>query len=174
MIVAYLTRLSNYVIDAGDPFPFDTEKITTNANYFTWTGTPGDPLVCTRDGWYHLRGNFTSLGTNYSGPNNTDWSAAITRNGWDLDHMVVYGRKRAGSGGGTSADAFEISDDVYLEVDDLINVVFNVGEAVTSVLIESNPSTPPGSGSDYTSQPGPGTLSPHLIIETRSGPAPIA
>lgn len=172
MLVAYLTRLSNHVVNDGDPFPFDTERITTNATYFTWTGTPGDPLVCVAEGWYNLRGNFTSLGTFYGGSANTDWSAFIGRNGDDLDHYVVASRKHAGSGAGASADLLELSDDVYLFAADEITVSFSNNTGAGNLLIESNPSD--GVPSGYLTDAGPGTLSPHLIIETRSGPAPIA
>jgi hypothetical protein len=169
MIVAFMTRLSNYVINDDTSFPFDHARVL-DTTYFTWTGTPGDPLVCQVEGWYFLKGNFTTLGTGYGGADNTDWFAAISRNGLTLDDMVVAGRKRAGSGAGASADLFEISDDVYLEVGDEIFVLFqNTG--ASTLLVESNPSD--GVPSGYLTDAGPGTLSPHLVIETRSGPAPV-
>lgn len=158
----FLTRLANKVIANNTAFDFDTAW-AINPLYGTWViGAPTKIKVVT-PGWYEVGGDFTTLGTNYAGASNLDWIAAITRNGITLAEFIVAERKRAGSGNGASADLMSFSSPVLLAADDEIQVIFQ-NQNAANILVESNPSVPPTSGSDYTTRPGSGAMSPHLYV----------
>lgn len=155
-----LTRLTNLVLPNNTALPFDTAW-TMNTGYGTWSAADPTKIVVAKSGWYRVGGDFTTLGTAYGGPNNADWVAQIGRNGIDLDHAIVAERHFHSSGG--TADLMSIGGPVRLEAGDTIQVVFQNANG-QSLLIESNPSVPPASGSDYRTQPGTGAMSPHLYI----------
>ena len=168
MIVASLTRLSNIVVANNAAFPFDHARVM-HPGYCSWAGE-GNPVVILRRGWYNMAGIFTTLGTTpYGGPSNDDWIAAITRNGLALADFVVAGRHNPSNGAG--ADLMPtISDDVWCEVSDEIDVIFQ-NQSASTILVESNPSD--GSPSGYLTDAGPGTLSPHLVIKAVAGAEPV-
>jgi len=156
----YLTRLINKVIANNAPFDFDT-ALAINAAYASWD--IGDPtkIVIAKAGWFWVGGDFTTLGTAYGGANNSDWIAQIERNGSDLDHAIMFERHDHSSG--ATADGMSIGGPRLLDVDDEISVLFQNANAA-NLLVESNPSEPPAVGSDYTTQPGTGAMSPHLYV----------
>lgn len=164
-MVVQLTRLSNKVIADDTPFPYDTAFLLDTA-YATWAGE-GEPLVIVRTGWYWLQVNTTTLGTGYGGPDDSDWLQAVGRNGITLAD-TIYGERAHGSSGG-SALPFSGGRPVYLEAGDELQTYYqNAVFGASTLLVESNPSD----GPDYTTDTGPGTLSPHLMLAAMSGNAP--
>ena len=164
-VVAYLTRLSNIVVDNGDPFPFDTARVM-DTDYATWSETPGDPIVIVQSRWYYVGGDFTSLASFYGGPAAADWIVQLTRNGLDLDHTIVAEWVYEPTTGATGRG---LGSPVYLEAGDEIQATV-INSSASTILIESNPSD--GVPDGYLADAGPGTLSPHLYLIALSGPAP--
>lgn len=170
VIAAYLTRLSNVVVNNDTAFPFDTARYL-DASFFTWAGSPGDPLVAVRDHWFHIVGNITTLGTTYtngsgtSAPSNDDWMFMVARNGLTLADLIVAGRHNPVSGG--NADFFTIDDYVWIETGDEIYLILQ-NQSASTILVESNPSD----GPNYFTDAGPGNLSPHLVLVAVGGNAP--
>lgn len=157
-LVAFMTRLSNYVIADDTAFPYDTAVYINNA-YMTWAGS-GNPLVCARAGRYAGTLVSTTLGTNYGGASNSDWIHAIGRNGVTLADTILSERHAHSSG--ATADLMTTGLQVFKDL-------FSVGDTIevyyqningSTILVESNPTD----GPDYTTDVGPGTLSPHLQI----------
>lgn len=163
-MVAYLTRLTNVVINDDTAFSWDTARVL-NTSYASWS--IGDPtkLYIERSGWYWAGGDFTTLGTFYGGANNADWIAAIGKNGITLNDSYIMERHYHSSG--ASADLMSIGAPIYLLDTDYIQVYFQNVNA-SSILVESNPTD----GPDYTTDTGPGTMSPHLFLIAMNGPAP--
>lgn len=157
-LVAFLTRLSNYVIADDTAFPYDT-SVYLDTNYFTWAGT-GNPLVCARAGRYAGTLVSTTLGTDYGGANNADWLHAIGRNGLALANTILSERHPGGSGVNAQlmTTGLQVFKDLF-SVGDTIRVYYQNANA-SSLLVESNPTD----GPDYTTDTGPGTLSPHLQL----------
>lgn len=164
-MVAFLTRLSNYVVNNDTAFPFDTARVM-DTSYCTWAGT-GNPIVIVTEGWYWVGVNATTLGTYYGGANNSDWVTAVGRNGVDLAHTVISERHYHSSA--ASADLMSIGAPVYLYVADEIDVYFQNPNAST-LLVESNPSD--GLPSGYLTDAGPGTIGTHLFLIAMAGIAP--
>lgn len=173
-IVAFLTRLSNVIVNDDTAFPYDEARVLDTA-YFTWAGSPGDPLVCVQAGWYGLMLNSTTLGTQYgttgigsgtAAPDNADWLHAIGRNGITLADTVVSERHTGANGIGAQLMSTGPWP-VYLEVGDELQAYYqNTG--ASSILVESNPTD----GPNYHTDAGIGTLSPHLIVIKGSGTPP--
>lgn len=164
-VVAKLTRLSNIVVTENTAFPYDTAIVLDTA-YATWAGE-GNPLVIVTTGWYWIHLNSTTLGTFYGGPDNSDWLHAVGRNGITLAD-TVYGERNS-SGNAATAQFISGGSPVYLEAGDEIDVYYtNLKSGETTLLVESNPSD----GPDYTTDTGPGTLSPHIFLIKMSGDAP--
>jgi hypothetical protein len=164
-VVAKLTRLSNVVVTEDTAFPYDT-SVVLDTDYATWAGE-GNPLVIVQTGWYWVHVNSTTLGTGYGGPSNLDWIHAVGRNGVTLAD-TVYSQRHIGASG-ASAQLLSGGSPVYLEAADELDVYYqNLVSGQTTLLVESNPSD----GPDYTTDTGPGTLSPHLFLVKMSGPAP--
>lgn len=165
-IVAFLTRMSNIVVTENTAFPYD-HAVVLNTSYFTWAGE-GNSLVTVTEGWYGLALNSTTLGTFYGGPSNLTWLHAIGRNGITLADTVVSERHDAD--GGAGAQLMSTGPwPVYLEVGDTLDVYFqNLVGGETTIFVESNPSD----GPTYTTDTGPGTLSPHFIVTTMTGAVP--
>lgn len=173
-VVAFMTRLSNYIVSNDTSFPYDTARVL-DTDYFTWSGIEGDPLVCQIEGWYGIILNSTTLGTGYGttgigsgtpAPTNVDWVHAVGRNGITLNDTVVSERHTGASG--ASAQLMSTGPwPVYLEGGDELQTYYQNINAAT-LLVESNPSD----GPNYHTDTGPGTLSPHLIIIRGRGTAP--
>lgn len=165
-MVAYLTRLTNVVINDDTAFSWDTARLM-NASYASWT--IGDPtkLHIERTGWYWVGGDFTTLGTFYGGADNADWLAGVGKNGIALANTVLLERHYHSSG--ASADLMSIGAPIYLLDTDYLQVYFQNAGA-TSILVESNPSD--GVPSGYLTDAGPGTMSPHLFLIAMGGGAP--
>jgi hypothetical protein len=161
-VVAFLTRLSNIVVAEDTTFPFDTARLM-DTDYCTWAGEDA-PIVIVQEGWYVIHGNFTTLGTFYGGPSNARWFAFIGRNG-NLLADTIAGELHSYSS--TGADLMSIGTIEWLEAGDEITVYFQNATG-TGLLVESNPSD----GPDYTTDTGPGTISPHLILARVAGNAP--
>lgn len=176
MIVAFLTRFSNLVVADDTSFSYD-HAVVLEEDYFTWSGTPGDPLVCQRAGWYGLALNSTTLGTSYgttglgsgtAAPSNLDWLHAVGRNGIALEDTVVSERHAGDNGAGAQLMSTGPWP-VYLEVGDTLETYYqNLTAGQSTILVESNPSD----GPNFHTDTGPGTLSPHLIVTTMRGAVP--
>lgn len=175
-VVAFLTRLSNYVVTEDTSFPYDHARVLNTA-YFTWAGE-GNPLVCVQTGWYGIVLNSTTLGTGYGttglgsgtpAPDNSDWVHAVGRNGITLADTVVSERHVGLSG--SSAQLMSTGPwPVYLESGDELDAYYqNLASGVSTLLIESNPTD----GPNYHTDTGDGVLSPHLILVTLTGNAPV-
>lgn len=164
-VVAKLTRLSNVVVTEDTAFPYDT-SVVLDTDFVTWAGS-GNPLVIVQTGWYWVHVNSTTLGTGYGGPNNSDWVHAVGRNGITLADTIYS--QRNSSGNAASAQLMSGGSPVYLEANDEIRVYYqNLVSGATTLLVESNPSD----GPDYTTDTGPGTLSPHIFLVRMGGDAP--
>lgn len=165
-VVAFLTRMSNIVVTEDTAFPYD-HAVVLDTTYFTWAGE-GNPLVCVTTGWYGISLNSTTLGTFYSGPSNLSWLHAVGRNGITLADTVVSERHDADSGAGAQLMSTGPWP-VYLTTGDELDAYYqNLTAGTTTILVESNPTD----GPDYTTDAGPGTLSPHFIITRMAGAVP--
>lgn len=165
-MVAYLTRLTNVVINDDTAFSWDTARVL-NTTYASWT--IGDPtkLYIDRSGWYWIGCDITTLGTSYGGANNADYFVLVGKNGIALANTVLAERHSPASA--TGADLLSIGGPVYLLDTDYIQVYFQNTNAA-SILVESNPSD--GLPSGYLTDAGPGTMSPHLFLIALNGAAP--
>jgi hypothetical protein len=168
-MVAYLTRLSNVVVTEDVAFDWDTARVM-HASYASWSAVDPSKLRIVTTGWYWIGGDFTTLGTSYGGANNSDWVAAVGKNGVALANTVIA--ERHGPKVATDADLMSIGSPVYLTSGDYLQVYFqNANSGSTTLLIESNPSD--GLPSGYLDDAGPGTLSPHLFLIALNGAAPV-
>lgn len=172
MIVAFLTRMSNYVVNDDTAFPYD-HAVVLDTTYFTWAGE-GNPLVCATTGWYGIALNTTVLGTQYTNgsgtpaPSSADFVHAVGVNGITLADTVVSERHVSTSGAGAQLMSTGPWP-VYLTAGDEIDVYMqNAVGGAGSLLVESNPTD----GPNYFTDAGPGTLSPHLILIKMAGTAP--
>lgn len=166
---AKLTSLVNYVNTNGDALVFDT--ILTDSGGFVDLVADSSKITVQRTGWYWVGANITTLGTDYSGSNNSNVALSITKN-WDgvaayLDSTVAF--ERFENDLSTSAQANSILQQVYLTEGDYIQVVTYTSSA-SNLLIESNPSD--GSPGGYPTDAGLGTLSPHLFVQWVGGYGP--
>lgn len=163
-VVAFLTRLSNRVHSDDTIFPFDTARVMDTA-YCTWGGGSSDGIVIVQSRWYWVHANITALGTSYGGADNSDYFVLIGKNGITLADTIIgasHGREV-----GDGATLMHTGSPVYLEAGDEIFLYTQNADA-SSLLIESNPTD----GPDYTTDTGPGTIGPHLILVALSGNAP--
>lgn len=154
----YVTRLTNIVLANNVPLAFDSAP-AANATYGSWSSADPTKLVIAKTGWYLVGVDLTTLGTNYNGPDNSDWVGAVGRNGVDLAHLIL-GQRHDHSSGGT-ADLMSFSSPVRLTAADYLQLIVQ-NPLASGLLVESNVSVPPTSGSDYTTRPGTGVIGPHL------------
>lgn len=163
-VVAFLTRLSNRVHNDDTKFPWTTARVM-DTTYCTWAGGASDGIVIVQTGWYWVHVNITTLGTFYSGATNADYFVMVSRNGITLDDTLI-GASHSRPGG-EGASLMHTGSPVYLEAGDEL-FVYTQNADGSSLLIESNPTD----GPDYTTDTGPGTISPHFILVKLSGNAP--
>jgi hypothetical protein len=166
---AKVTSLVNYVNTNGDALVFDS--VLTDSGSFTNLGTHASRITIQRTGWYWVGANITTLGTDYSGSNNSNVSISIVKN-WDgvsayLDSTIAF--ERFENGLSTSAQANSILQQVYLTSGDYVEVI-TYSSVGSDLLIESNPSD--GSPGGYPTDAGLGTLSPHFFIQWIGGFGP--
>lgn len=164
-VVAFLTRLSNRVHPDDTKFPWDTARVM-DASYCTWAGTSTSGIVVLQSSWYWVHVNITTLGTFYAGATNADYFVLVSRNGIALsDTLTGASHSRPG---GAGASLMHTGSPVYLNAGDEL-FVYTQNDDAASLLIESNPTD----GPDYTTDAGPGTIGPHLIVVKLSGNAPV-
>lgn len=165
-VVAYLTRLSNIVHNDDTKFPWDTARVMDEA-YCTWAGGATDGIVIVASSWYWVHVDITTLGTDYGGASNADYTVLVSRNGITLsDTLIGAGHLRPG---GAGAGLMHTGSPVYLEAGDEV-FVYTQNALAGTLLIESNPSD--GAPSGYLADAGPGTIGPHLILVKLSGLPP--
>lgn len=164
-----LTSSVNYIIDNSTPLYFDTEMV--DAGDFFDAGTDNTKIIIRRTGWYWVGANITTLGTDYSGPNNSNVVLAIMKN-WDgvstqLDYYVAFERYDNGMSG--AAQGNTLLQQVYLEEDDELQLIV-IGPTASGLLIESNPSD--GLPGGFPTDSGTGVLSPHFFAMWATGHGP--
>lgn len=160
---AFVTRLSNVVVETNEPIRFDHPVSDAHG---IWD--EGTALVVPRDGWWRVAVNLTTLGTAYGGPSNAEVLIAVVAN-WDGETppltSYVASERFYNHPSGRRAEINSIDQLVWLEEGDRLEVLTVSGSG--ALLVESNPSD--GLGEDgepvgYEADRGPGTLSPHFSL----------
>lgn len=169
-MVLNLSITANTTIADDTAFPWDVATVE-DTSYASWDfATDPTKVNIVRTGWYLVGADITTLGTSYGGADNADVIALIGKNGLTLDDTIIA--ERSDKPNSTGVGLFTVGPQPrYLEAGDYIQLYIQNVNANTTML-ESNPSTPPATGSDYTNQPGTGVIGSHLYLIAMGGGAP--